>query len=224
MKSPLQSSSINSDSITNPQMPWHGFPPVFFLDAAIFEMNQVEIPSVSIIFSPDIVEATRNYRLIAMQYFENFHGLLPFISKKLFYEQLMNTSQQPQTDLILLLLCMKLIVWLPSESLDESRPKTPDYLAVKRLLVEADVAGTMTLQILQAMIIISIYELGHAIYPPAYLSIGACARYGLALGINAQKESIVIDSSSTILEQEERRRAWWAIVVLDRFENFHNQF
>lgn len=200
----------------------HGFPPVFFLDAAISEMGQVETPKIGMVLSPDIVAATSNYRLVAKQYFENFHESLPFISKKLFYGHLMNTSPQPRADLTLLLLCMKLITWLPSESSDESRPRTPDYLTAKRLLVEAEVAGMMTLQVLQAMILVSIYELGHAIYPSAYLSIGACARYGLALGIDAQKASGIIDSSSTMLEQEEKRRAWWAIVVLDRFETFHD--
>lgn len=52
------------------------------------------------------------------------------------------------------------------------------------------------------------------------MSVGTCAKYGLALGIDRQKE---ISGTAPILdileEEEERRRAWWATIVFDRFES-----
>jgi hypothetical protein len=75
----------------------------------------------------------------------------------------------------------------------------------------------MSIQVLQAGLLLSLYELGHAIYPSAYLSIGACARYAYALGINKDANTQV-SKVLTLVELEENRRVWWGIVILDRFE------
>lgn len=70
----------------------------------------------------------------------------------------------------------------------QEKAKTPAYLAAKRNLLAAELEGMLTLQILQASIIVLMNEVGHAIYPAAYMSVGTCAKYGLALGIDRQKE------------------------------------
>jgi hypothetical protein len=72
---------------------------------------------------------------------------------------------------------------------------------------------------------LALYELGHAIYPAAFLSIGACARYAHALGINVSR-TLKTRKVLTLVEVEERRRVWWAIVILDRFvtSHFHPQY
>lgn len=65
------------------------------------------------------------------------------------------------------------------------------------------------------MVLIALYEIGHGIYPSAYVSIGTCARYGLALGLD--RELNVFDNSPRRwIELEEKRRAWWAVLILDR--------
>jgi hypothetical protein len=66
------------------------------------------------------------------------------------------------------------------------------------------------------MLLTLIYELGHAIYPAAYMSIGSCVRLALALELEKQRQ-LDLDSSQYDLEdQEERRRVWWAVIILDR--------
>ena len=71
---------------------------------------------------------------------------------------------------------------------------------------------------LQAAVLIAVYEVGHAIYPAAYLTIGACARYGTMLGIDKLGLDLMGDSLGPLswIEVEERRRVWWAVVLLDR--------
>lgn len=69
--------------------------------------------------------------------------------------------------------------------------------------------------ILQSMILLAVYELGHGIYPAAYLNIGSCARYAVALGLD--RDMLVWDhSDSGWGAMEEKHRAWWAIVILER--------
>jgi hypothetical protein len=84
--------------------------------------------------------------------------------------------------------------------------------------MEVEVAGVFTLQVLQANMLIAIYELGHGIYPSAYMSIGACATYAFALNLETELTECTT-SQFTWVEQEERRRVWWAIVILERFKS-----
>lgn len=73
----------------------------------------------------------------------------------------------------------------------------------------------LALPTLQAAINIAIYEIGHAIYPAAYMSVCACVQYALAIGLGWHTRSYV-DGKLSWLEVEERRRVWWAIIILER--------
>lgn len=202
------------------RIPGHSFPAVYFLDSLVCEHGQVEIPRVNLSIPPSINEYIGgDHRAISAKFFESVHVWMPLISKKRFYDHLMNPLSQlpqPRADLTILLFCMKLINWSPIKQ-TQDKAKTPAYLAAKRILLAAELEGMLTLQVLQAMVIVLIYEVGHAIYPAAYMSVGSCAKYGLALGIDKQKEISSLTSVLDILEEEERRRAWWAIVVFDRY-------
>ncbi|MCJ1246722.1 hypothetical protein MMC30_003931 [Trapelia coarctata] len=200
--------------------PGHSFPAVYFLDSLVCEHGQVEIPRVNLSIPPYISEYIGgDPRAVSARFFETVHVWMPLISKKRFYDYLMNPLSQlshPRADLTILIFCMKLINWSPVKQ-TQDKAKTPAYLAAKRILLAAELDGMLTLQILQASIIVLIYEVGHAIYPAAYMSVGSCAKYGLALGIDKQRAISSTASILDILEEEERRRAWWAIVVFDRF-------
>ena len=60
--------------------------------------------------------------------------------------------------------------------------------------------------------LLCLYELRHAIYPSAFISISACTHYTRINGGKALSTTKVL----TLVEVEERRRIWWAIVILDR--------
>lgn len=81
-----------------------------------------------------------------------------------------------------------------------------EYHAVKHFHLEVGISSTFSISVLQAGILLAVYELLHAIYPAAFLSIGACARYAYALGINVSRTA---DTRRvlTLVEVEERRRA-----------------
>lgn len=196
------------------------FPAVFFLDSRVFRYGQIEIPKTTITTPLPIVNFigdTNKIRIFASQYFDSIHGALPFISKKRFYLNLLNPLAQPRADVSLLLLCMKLITWSPSESNGKLEgPQTAAYFMAKRFVLEIETAGILTVPVLQACILLTIYEIGHAIYPSAYISIGACVRHSSALGIHGREVEHVTDTSLWI-EQEERKRVWWAVIIIDRF-------
>lgn len=159
---------------------------------------------------------TDESRRIAVRYFETMHTPLAFISKIRFYDTLFGSSDI-RSDLAFLLLCMKLVMSKPISN--RVRPETTDiYRLAKQTIPEGELSTLVTIPILQAMVLIALYEIGHGIYPSAYVSIGTCARYGLALGLD--RELNVFDNSPRRwIELEERRRAWWAVLILDRYDS-----
>ncbi|KAE9368102.1 hypothetical protein N431DRAFT_494935 [Stipitochalara longipes BDJ] len=205
--------------ISKPRNKDSNFTAVFFLDSKLFRQSQMEIPRATFPVPSaitDLIGDAEGVRTLATQYFDSIHIWLPFISKKRFYQILLRPLSQPRADVALLLLCMKLITWTSSEAMED--PHSPLYFAAKRFLLEIESTGILTLQAAQACVLLTLYELGHAIYPSAYISVGACTRYVMALGLNG-KASSHANEVSVWINQEERRRVWWAVVILDRFAN-----
>jgi hypothetical protein len=93
----------------------------------------------------------------------------------------LNPLLQRRSDGTLLLLSIRLIMTPPPSGSPTS--KTPIYLAAKQFYSKVVDVGTCSIHVLQAGILISLYELGHALYPSAYLSIASCARYGMAFSM-----------------------------------------
>lgn len=86
--------------------------------------------------------------------------------------------QNAGPDLAMLFLAMKLI----------TKPITPVpdltlYHEAKTFLALLEGDGVISLLLIQAIILIAVYELGHAIYPAAWMTTGSCARYSDVLGI-----------------------------------------
>lgn len=119
-------------------------------------------------------------------------------------------------DLALLFLTMKLITTPPSPDL----PSAADshlYIASKHFLSLLESAGTVSILYLQAMILTTLYEMGHGIYPAAWMTAGSSVRYAAMLGLPSYHDTIaVLGPCKTWTEAEERRRSWWAVHILDR--------
>lgn len=98
-------------------------------------------------------------------------------------------------------------------------PQTQLYQDVKSFLSYVEAQNGFSIQMMQALLLVSLYELGHCIYPAVYLSIGHAARLGHAMGLHEKGAPQMLPRPNTWTEQEERRRVWWSVIVLDRFVN-----
>lgn len=141
---------------------------------------------------------------------------MPIISVERFYIYLEKPLSELPADVAFLLLCMKMITWAPS-TLSED-PRTEIYFAAKQCFANLETAGILSIRGLEAGLLISIYEMGHAIYPSAFLTIGACARYGYALGLGRSGATKICRPFSRD-ELKENTRLWWAVILLDRYES-----
>ncbi|PTB63383.1 N-terminal binuclear Zn cluster-containing/DNA binding domain-containing protein [Trichoderma citrinoviride] len=183
-----------------------------FLDPDVFARAQLTVVNADVPVTDDIAQlvgGVLDIQATSAQFFKSVHTWMPIISKPQFCANLLNRLTYKRAELFLLVLSMKLCC---------ARRTTPLYETVKLLHFKIETSGVLSVLVLQAAILIALYELGHSIYPAAYLSVGSCARYATALGID---KSILLSSlgKTQWIEEEECRRIWWAILVLDRYLN-----
>ncbi|KAH8810901.1 fungal-specific transcription factor domain protein [Xylogone sp. PMI_703] len=151
---------------------------------------------------------------IKSQYFKSVNTWMPIINRAKLDRMINSGNRSARPDLALLLLSMKLILEAPTES---GVKQSWLYTITKRFCSTLENAGLDSLMKLQASLIIAVYELGHAIFPAAYISIGHCARYGVALGIHNRLAPQMLPKPRSWLDWEERQRVWWLIIILDRY-------
>ena len=95
---------------------------------------------------------------------------------------MLNPMWEAGPDLALLFLCMKLTSSRPHEGTDHAQ--NPVYTTAKRFIALLEAGGMISLTMLQAYLLIATYEMGHAIYPAAWMTVGSSVRYGQLLGLH----------------------------------------
>lgn len=124
---------------------------------------------------------------VITKYFDTIHKWMPIVSHKRMTRNMANPMWEGGPDLALLFLCMKLIISTPPDGLEASQ--NPLYLSAKRFIALLEAAGSVSLHVLQANLLVTWYEYGQAIYPAAFMSAGWCVRYGNMLGISGNSEA-----------------------------------
>ncbi|KAJ5923073.1 hypothetical protein N7516_010776 [Penicillium verrucosum] len=79
--------------------------------------------------------------------------------------------------------------------------------------------GTNSLEMLQSRLLLTVFEIGHAIYPSAYISTAANMRAAASLGINATCKNLRFRDPWKV---EEARQTWRGIVITDRYVSLEN--
>ncbi|KAL7907545.1 fungal-specific transcription factor domain-containing protein [Trichoderma velutinum] len=207
-------SGVPSASTVKGQPDQNGFPTVYFTDSALFWRSVGSLPDANLPISPDLLslaEDVATVRKFTEAFFQYNHPWAPFICRRNFLERILNPLGGRRCENILLIAAIKLITTEPDADASSST-----YCNLKRALLEVELSGSLTFRTLQALVLVAIYELGQAIYPSAYLTVGYCARYGIALGIDRTIDSFY---SSKPDDSEEERRTWWTIILLDRYLN-----
>lgn len=191
---------------------------ISFLAPDIFREARLEIPRLDLSIPDEVVfhiGDNHQIRETASKFFQT--AWVPIVSRKRYLAAILNPLSPSRRLTALLALCMKLCC--PSND-GESPKKATLYQIVKKFYSDVESTQEMCVEVLQAAVLIAIFEIGDAIYPAAYLTVGGCARYGIAMGldkINKDRMGGEYHRMLPWMEIEERRRAWWAILTLDRF-------
>jgi hypothetical protein len=142
------------------------------------------------------------------KYSTEIHSWFPMLSKKRLLQDISDNTSR----ISFLLLSLKLVTTVP-----ECPEMLKWYVAAKVHITKLEVSRNISLRLLQSVILVALYELGHGIFPAGYLTVGYAARMGIMMGLHDRKGSAqLLKPSSTWTLREEERRAWWAIFLLDR--------
>lgn len=178
----------------------------------MFQSCGVQIPQDRIAIPHQIMEYLDDvtlFKSVVADYFKNVHHWMPVISRIRLHTLVSNRPlHQQEPDSILLLLSIKLILSTP----EQSKSASEEYTIIKQFFFTIEAAGCLTLQMVQAGIMIALYELGHGIYPAAFSTIAVCARYGSALGIDDLNTTDLTSAGG-----EEKVRVWWGVLLIDQY-------
>ncbi|KAH0557037.1 hypothetical protein GP486_005176, partial [Trichoglossum hirsutum] len=144
------------------------YAPLLFLDSDAYDFGRFVIPKARVNAPPEIIDSLGDIaevQTIVEAYFLTAHTWMPIVSKKRLYQQLMKPLAEQNADFALLYLCMKLIVQRPPEA--PATVQTPLYATAKKFYFTVEMSGVYSVALLQAGVLISLYELGHGIYPAA---------------------------------------------------------
>lgn len=145
-------------------------------------------------------------------YFSSTHYKLAVLSEKKFYERLPSLFMSADSGFITLCLCMHLLQQIPSRSVDSMISSL--YALAKTGINQLEMLRCCSIDTIQSMLLIALYEVGHGIYPAASTSMASCARAARNLGLHKIRSEPLSEKGSDI---EEKRRTWWAIHNLDRY-------
>ncbi|EXF85975.1 hypothetical protein CFIO01_05910 [Colletotrichum fioriniae PJ7] len=173
------------------------FPASAFLDGDRFHtealLEELYRPNFSVpeaILS--VVNESDKVKSSCDEYFTTVHIWFRFISAKKRLQAPFAENCEP--DIVALALAMRLMTSDPDD-------KTCGYLykQTKGFLDTLVARGVVSLPVLQAMILVTLYEYCHAVYPAAWASIGLCTRYIELVGVSwATRETAFHGSIDTV--------------------------
>lgn len=80
---------------------------------------------------------------------------------------------------------------LHTQPVDNIEPPYQDvYRTAKACFSYVEASNLFSIRLLQAALLIALYEIPNAIYPAAYLTVGHCARLGHAMGFQDRKRAL----------------------------------
>lgn len=157
------------------------------------------------------------------RYFRSVHKWLPILPKKMTQEQLpiLESTEPPSADFSCLLLSMFLVTQ-PSERVSTSQGQILSSLLAKVKCIHSLVqdSAPISIKIVQAALLITVYEIGNGHLSSAYVFIGSCARMFSAMCIDMKGNGEAMDDTRPWIKLEEERRVRWGIIVLDRYVLF----
>lgn len=163
----------------------------------------------------EILGDYENVSAITTKYFDTLSHRVPFIWKERFNSRLRSTYDNPHADYSLLCLCIYLIIQYPPKY--GKNVQSSLYARVKSHISLLEASSLLSLEFVQARLLVSLFEIGHGLYPAASISIGACARTARALGLHKKQFVSSVADDSSRQRAEEEKRVWWEIVNSDRY-------
>ncbi|KAJ5496665.1 hypothetical protein N7463_008652 [Penicillium fimorum] len=160
---------------------------------------------------------------ISVRYFQGIHTFVPIISRRRFHAHLLSFGANPQADFTLLLLCMALLIYC-ADPPDHSGPQGGHrveyltlYVATKSLMAQAQALRTPTTQLIQAGVLLAVYEYARGRPEQAFVTIGSYTRMSYAARLRSTPSVTITGPLRTDwTTEEEEISTWWGIRICER--------
>jgi len=86
--------------------------------------------------------------------------------------------------------------------------QTEVYFEAKTLLTTLTSSGSITIEVIQAGLLLSLYEQGHGMIDVAQLTMSVCTRMAMKMKVALR--------AAPELQNTDFGRLWWGLVILDR--------
>jgi hypothetical protein len=183
-----------------------------------FRFDTLRHPTVDVTIRTEVLRALGSIEVanaVFAAYFNTIYHRLPILSHKRFDDRVHTVfDDTANAGYCALCFCIQLLNEQPSASSSESM-QTSQYVKVKSILSLLEATSYLSLEIVQCRVLVAFYELGHAIYPAASMSIATAAKFARLLRLHTSCIEAVEHVPDSI-DSEERKRVWWAVVNLDR--------
>jgi hypothetical protein len=150
-------------------------------------------------------------------YFGTMNTWLPVVIETNLRKELENIGKTKdlEAETCLLMLCIYLLTHEPTPATEDVSATNKLYTILKSSYYAVQSFGNPTLVTIQAGMLLAIYEQGLALQKQSYLTIGACARMGHAIGLH---KTISLDSSPKEPDPdlEDQRHVWYCVIAFER--------
>ncbi|KAL2831615.1 hypothetical protein BJY01DRAFT_260516 [Aspergillus pseudoustus] len=152
--------------------------------------------------------------LSATIFFSTIHPWFPIVNRDSYYRGLSRFRSEASPEFSLLTLCMYLLGLYPTDG-DMSGQMHGQYILASALVASLTAAGVGSVNVLQARILLSLFEVGHGKYSAAYASMGGNVRAAADMGIGLPQRGR-LDRLGPPDAAEDAHHVWGCLVVLDR--------
>jgi hypothetical protein len=154
-------------------------------------------------------------RNCSTEYFRTIHVWFPILSQTRYFERLPELWHEPKAAHSLLAMCMLLLVTCPTE-FEMPSDMLSLYALIKGSISLLDAVGETSLEVLQCQLLVNLFEIGHGMYPAAYISNSTNTMTGTVLGIYDRSKTWVSNNNYAWATKEEATRVWQGIAIIDR--------
>jgi hypothetical protein len=171
---------------------------------------------------------------ISARYFQGFHRHLPIISRTRFYNNLITLGAARAADFPVLLLTVCLITHAPAlgyqsghgaNGATRSVEQQSLYVTARSLFAQVQVSCSPSVPLIQAGLLLAVYEYTHGRPDDAFATITSSARMAYGARIHArdrcqtQTAHTAGQNADTdlLLQAEEAANTWWGIVIYERY-------
>lgn len=156
---------------------------------------------------------------IVAKYLSNLHPWLPIISDSRISNEFSISWEDTTVECALLYSTMLLLISEP-ESVQDNDILSPKlqlaYLSIKRWTVLLEAAGLNSLDLIRSRLVLTLFEVGHGLYPAAFISFGAVVGATEAFNDYSTRYKVSITRSFDGGIAGEERVVTSALAIVDR--------